>query len=153
MAGRKPKPTALKKLQGNPGKRALNKEEPKPKSEIPTCPHYLSFTAKQEWKRLCKELASLGLLTNLDRSMLAAYCQAYSVWKEAAEKISTEGLMIESPSGYEMQSPYVSILNKQVEIMIKLSAEFGMSPASRTKIKVSKPEEVSPFQAFLNKKA
>ena len=28
MAGRKPKPTALKKLEGNPGKRKLNMKEP-----------------------------------------------------------------------------------------------------------------------------
>ena len=28
MAGRKPKPTAVKKLEGNPGKRKLNKKEP-----------------------------------------------------------------------------------------------------------------------------
>ena len=30
MAGRKPKPTALKKLEGNPGKRKLNTKEPVP---------------------------------------------------------------------------------------------------------------------------
>ena len=30
MAGRKPKPTAIKKLEGNPGKRKLNTKEPIP---------------------------------------------------------------------------------------------------------------------------
>lgn len=30
MAGRKPKPTAVKKLEGNPGKRKLNTKEPIP---------------------------------------------------------------------------------------------------------------------------
>ena len=30
VAGRKPKPTALKKLEGNPGKRKLNTKEPIP---------------------------------------------------------------------------------------------------------------------------
>ena len=32
MAGRKPKPTAVKKLEGNPGKRKLNTKEPVPAS-------------------------------------------------------------------------------------------------------------------------
>ena len=34
MAGRKPKPTALKKLEGNPGKRKLNTKEPIPAKGI-----------------------------------------------------------------------------------------------------------------------
>lgn len=34
MAGRKPKPTAVKKLEGNPGKRKLNSKEPVPAKGI-----------------------------------------------------------------------------------------------------------------------
>ena len=41
MAGRKPKPTAVKKLEGNPGKRKLNMKEPVPAKGMPTCPDWL----------------------------------------------------------------------------------------------------------------
>ena len=41
MAGRKPKPTALKKLEGNPGKRKLNTKEPVPEKGMPDCPKWL----------------------------------------------------------------------------------------------------------------
>lgn len=41
MAGRKPKPTALKKLEGNPGKRKLNTKEPVPAKGMPDCPVWL----------------------------------------------------------------------------------------------------------------
>ena len=41
MAGRKPKPTAVKKLESNPGKRKLNTKEPVPEKEIPACPDWL----------------------------------------------------------------------------------------------------------------
>lgn len=41
MAGRKPKPTAIKELEGNPGKRKLNKKEPKPDKGMPVCPEWL----------------------------------------------------------------------------------------------------------------
>ena len=41
MAGRKPKPTAIKELEGNPGKRKLNKKEPKPEKGMPVCPEWL----------------------------------------------------------------------------------------------------------------
>ena len=49
MAGRKPKPTSLKVLEGNPGKRQLNPNEPKPDASVPKCPAWLSKEAKREW--------------------------------------------------------------------------------------------------------
>ena len=72
MRGRRPKPTRLKVLTGNPGKRPLNTEEPMPEIAIPECPIELGPVAKREWDRLVGELASLRLLTNLDRAALAA---------------------------------------------------------------------------------
>ena len=54
MAGRKPKPTALKKLEGNPGKRKLNTKEPVPAKGMPEGPKWLLPEAKEEWKRLCQ---------------------------------------------------------------------------------------------------
>ena len=74
MRGRKPKPTALKLIEGNPGKRPINGHEPKPPASKPTCPSHLSPTAKAEWKRLAEALHRIGLLTQADRTALAAYC-------------------------------------------------------------------------------
>src|SRR5205085_7950964 len=78
MRGRRPKPTRLKMLTGNPGKRPLNQDEPKPEASIPDCPPELSPAARQEWDRLAAELGALRMLTNLDRAALAAYCTAYA---------------------------------------------------------------------------
>ena len=39
--GRKPKPTAMKELEGNPGKHPLNTSEPKPNKKAPACPKWL----------------------------------------------------------------------------------------------------------------
>lgn len=86
--GRPPKPTHLKVLEGNPGKRALNKNEPRPQAKIPSCPKHLDKEAKVEWKRISKQLLLLGLLTEVDRAALAAYCQAWSRWIYAEEKIN-----------------------------------------------------------------
>jgi phage terminase small subunit len=62
MRGRKPKPTALKLIEGNPGKRPITGSEPKPPSTLPTCPSHLSASAKAEWKRLAHTLNTIGLL-------------------------------------------------------------------------------------------
>ena len=75
MRGRKPLPSNVVRLRGNPGKRRLNDAEPRPAPRIPTCPACLGDEARKEWKRLARELAELGLLTGLDRGLLAAYCQ------------------------------------------------------------------------------
>ena len=80
------------------------------------------------------ELGKLRLLTALDRAALAAYCNAYGLWAEATEAIQKYGTMVKSPSGYPIQSPYVSIANRQAEIMMRIASEFGFTPASRSRI-------------------
>jgi P27 family predicted phage terminase small subunit len=80
------------------------------------------------------QLASLRLITNLDRAALASYCGAYALWAEATEAIQKYGAMVKSPSGYPIQSPYVAIANRQTEIMMRIASEFGFTPASRSRI-------------------
>jgi phage terminase small subunit len=62
------------RLRGNPGKRRLNDAEPRPAPRVPSCPTCLGDEARKEWRRLAKNLGELGLLTGLDRGLLAAYC-------------------------------------------------------------------------------
>lgn len=61
MAGRKTKPTAVKKLEGNPGKRKLNKNEPVPAKGMPACSDWLMPEAKKEWKRLAELMNQMGI--------------------------------------------------------------------------------------------
>jgi P27 family predicted phage terminase small subunit len=91
----------------------------------------------------------LGLLTGLDRNLLAAYCQAHALWTEAVASIARYGTMVKSPNGYPMQSPYVAVANKQVDIMVRIAAELGMTPSSRTRIRVGDKPPEDPFEAFL----
>jgi P27 family predicted phage terminase small subunit len=134
MRSRKPKPNRLKAFTGNPGKRQLNEHEPQPEATIPECPPELGPVAQREWHRLVGELASLRMITNLDRAALAAYCGGYAMWAEATESIQKYGTMVKSPTGYPIQSPFVAIANRQAEIMMRIASEFGFTPASRGRI-------------------
>src|SRR5882757_6193325 len=145
MRGRRPKPTRLKMLTGNPGKRPLNGDEPRPDANIPECPPELGPVARAEWDRLVDELAVLRMLTNLDRAALAAYCGAYALWAEATEAIQKYGVMIKSPQGFPIQSPYLSIANRQAEIMMRIASEFGFTPASRSRISTPSKNEPNLF--------
>ena len=152
MRGRKPLPSNVVKLRGNAGKRPLNDREPRPATAVPSCPSCLSDEAKKEWKRLAAELADLGLLTRIDRGQLAAYCQAHALWVEAVQALGRYGTMVKSPNGYPMQSPYVAVLNRQVDIMTRIAAEFGMTPSSRTRIRVGERPADDPFETFLRQR-
>lgn len=134
LQGRKPKPTALKILEGNPGKRNLNAKEPKPLKKAPKCPAWLDAEAKKEWRRLTKQLEDLGLLTTIDMAAFAGYCQAFARWKEAEEFISKHGTIVKTPSGYWQQVPQVSIAQTYLKIMHKFCEQFGLTPSARSRI-------------------
>ena len=81
--GRKPKPTAMKELEGNPGKHPLNTSEPKPNKKAPACPKWLEPEAKKEWRRLAKQMEAIGILTEVDHP---AAQDIYPVTDAAGEK-------------------------------------------------------------------
>ena len=119
MAGRKPKPTALKVLEGDRGKgrRPLNEHEPIPPKGGVKCPSWLLPEAKKEWKRLAASLEAMGVLTMADLTAFAGYCQAYARWREAEDFITQHGSIFKTPSGYVQQVPQVSIAQQNLKIM------------------------------------
>lgn len=157
MAGRKPKPTYLKLLQGNPGKRELPKNEPKPpkaKGCVPMAPRHLTEPAKRQWRVVAKQLAGANMLTELDVHALALYCEAYVRYRVANVQIEKFGAVVKAPSGWPVQSPFLAIANKALEQMTKLMIEFGMTPSSRSRVHAICPEkEVDPMDAFLARRA
>lgn len=138
--GPAPKPTALKVAQGNPGKRALNANEPKPDATMPQCPRWLNKAARGEWQRVARRLHNAGVLTYVDRGVLAVYCQAYGRLVEAETELRLRGDVIETTNGNLVQSPYLQIANRAMDQMVRAAKELGMTPASRSSIKIDKPE-------------
>jgi len=149
--GPRPSPTQLKKLRGNPGRRPLPKDEPKPrqKTGLPRAPSFLDKTAKKEWRRMVKELHPIGLLTNIDLTAFAAYCTTYSIWMDAVLQVQKHGPLIKAQSGFPMQSPYLQIQNKAQGEMRKWLVEFGMSPSSRSRVVATPEKKSDPVEDWL----
>jgi P27 family predicted phage terminase small subunit len=151
MRGRKPVPTALRIIRGNPGKRRLNTNEPKPRACVPECPDHLDDEAKREWKRITPELLAAGLLTAVDRAALAAYCQSWSRWVKLERKVRGNGEVLWDPQGEKFYpNPHLGALNKALRQMHEFLSEFGMTPASR--VRLGSPTAVpaaDPFEEFL----
>src|SRR5215472_13819257 len=138
MRGRRPIPTHLKLVTGNPGKRRLNEAEPALVTGVPSPPPALSEIARKEWRRVAKRLHAIGILTTIDRGALAAYCQAYGRWQQAEIALAAEGdLVISTRDGNLIQNPLVGIANKSMADMVRYAVEFGMTPSSRSRIKAA----------------
>lgn len=159
--GPAPKPTNLKVLEGNPSKRSLNENEPKPKvpDKIPDPPPWLSSYAKKEWNRVAPQLHKLGLLTEIDIAALASYCQSYDRLIRAEKAIRAHekehgSLLFTTETGYAQQIPEIGIANSAMKNIKVFAAEFGMTPSSRSSLNVEKPDtEVNPFIKFMNRGA
>jgi len=103
---------------------------------LPRCPPHLNAIARKEWRRLASALHSVGILTVVDRAALAAYCQAWARWVEAEEHLAKGPPLIKTPSGYVQQSPWLTVANKQLEIMGRFMAELGLSPSARARLRL-----------------
>jgi P27 family predicted phage terminase small subunit len=143
MAGRRPKPTALKLAQGNPGKRKLNELEPTPEMVDPLVPEYLSKPARRWWELLSPMLYRLKVLTEADQLALAMLCEQAAQADEATRILRRGGIMVKKQlydrSGKKVGTvPVINpVFKVQLESMKQLKAfltEFGMSPASRAKV-------------------
>lgn len=145
MRGRKPLPTNLKVLKGTLRKdRLLN--EPQPEICIPDPPSVLDEIALEEWHSISVLLYEQGLLTELDRAMLAGYCTTFSRWVKAEAALKKSAMLIKTSKNSLVQNPLISISNKSMELMHMFLSEFGMSPSSRTRINVLTKAKSSRFK-------
>lgn len=162
MKGRRPLPTATKQMRGNPGKRRLNDQEPKPELVLPQAPGHLGKFARLEWERVTPLLYNLGLLTGVDLAALEAYCEAYGRYKAQSNLLNDEDEIIETTNGNKIQNPRIGLVNTLRKQVVVLAAEFGMTPSSRSRLHViiepekpQDPEEalaVSLFRGALSRK-
>jgi P27 family predicted phage terminase small subunit len=154
MAGRNPKPTALKLLQGNPGRRPINQSEPRPDAGTPDMPEGLSDAAEAEWQRILPILAKMRVLTVADSSTIAGYCQSRADWLEAQAEIALYGITVAEPivsragdvlGERRKKNPAVTVASDAKKMMRAFASDLGLSPASRTRVH-SQPEDAKPGQ-------
>ena len=148
MVGRPRKPTALKILQGDFDKdpQRQNHNEPVTDSLSPDCPEYLLGDAREEWLRLSVELGGIKVLSTVDRSALEQYCQTYGYWRDCCRDIAKRGLFIHTPimdrggnqvATQTVENPAANAARKYGDQIQRLLAQFGLTPAARTRSKGS----------------
>lgn len=157
--GRKPEPTQLKILRGNPGCRPINKAEPQPPTDGVVMPSHLGAVAVGKWNELLPLLQAVRVMTRADIEALARYCDTYEWWLATRAKLKAEGdtypiLNDKGDVKYIAQRPEVSIANKLATQLRQLESDFGLSPAARTSLKVEPDaKEESTLAKFLARRA
>lgn len=134
----KPTPTKLKLVRGNPGKRAVNRDEP----DLPAvegareAPAWLPEVARAEYARVLPLLTASRVLTEGDLRVLEAYALSYSEMVAATELVQKLGRVATAPkSGFEVSAPWVAQQRSAVAMLLKCAAELGLTPSARTKVK------------------
>ena len=139
--GPQPTPTAVLAARGS-WRAAARKGEPQPKVCVPKPPTWLSDDGRRFWREIAGMLAELGVMTEADKYPLALLVDALAQYLAARESVTTDGKLDPekatwtTDNGAVCQHPCVGIMNKAWDRVLKLSREFGMTPASRTGIAV-----------------
>lgn len=140
--GRNSVPASVHLMRGNPSKLSAAELQgdnaPRIPFEIPSCPAHLGTAARVEWKRITPLLVTSGLLTQLDRAAIAAYCQAWGEWavlelrmKDLLKEKGADALIDRTPSGYKQVSALAQARDRALDRMLRFAKEFGLTPASR----------------------
>lgn len=133
--GPKPKPTALRMIEGHPNPRGDNPDEPQPIG-TPICPDYLSKDAATMWQSIMSSMPP-GMITIADAPLLEAYCEAYAAHKAACEALNRDAdLLGQKLTVNDRPSPYLKIRSDAARTMISIATRLGLSPADRSGLKL-----------------
>src|SRR6476619_2380637 len=133
MRGPPKRPTHLKVLEGNPGKRRLNKDEPQPTAPIRLPPDHLSPLQKSMWREVVRAMPE-GLYTQADRGTLERYCVSWAGYRELTEQIQSIGVLCRGREGQIVRNPLFICRGQVADDMHRCACELGLTPASRTRI-------------------
>jgi P27 family predicted phage terminase small subunit len=137
-------PYELARLRGFPGKQRKRPPgaQPARTEQVPEPPDFLMPAAKAEWARLAPEAHALGLLTALDVTLFAVYCQSVGRWmaaedllvkavaEAAADGDDGGGLAVAGSKGGAVINPVLKIAVQAARDVCRYAAEFGFTPAS-----------------------
>lgn len=141
--GPKPKPAALRLIQSEGEEERKGLRRIQVTGGVPSPPSWLHKEALVEWKRLGQALADQGLLSEFDRGAFAAYCQAWGtvamleaelakIRKDSDDPLA--GIAIKTAGGNLVHHPLSTTIAKARAEMVKIAAEFGLTPSSRARL-------------------
>jgi P27 family predicted phage terminase small subunit len=146
--GPRPKPSALKRLEGTYRPDRAAPAEVQAPAGVPEPPIPLDAESMKAWAILTGHLQLLGLLSTVDGHTLAGLCRAVSKAVAADAILAAEGLLTVNRFGDKVEHPAVSISRQAWADVRAFGTEFGLSPASRTRIGAAPKTKTDDAESF-----
>jgi P27 family predicted phage terminase small subunit len=140
MGLRGPAPTPTKILEVRGSWRAKEREgEPRfPEARL-SAPSWLGKEAKAEWKRVVNACAPLGILADVDRATLVAYCETWDEYCRLTRAIARRDRLARDVGQEEAPAESLELTLSQrhraATQLVRLAGQFGFSPAARARVK------------------
>lgn len=150
--GRKPKPVARKKAAGNPGKRAINNDEPDfgLVTDI-EAPEWIVGAGRDMWERVAPLLLKQKVLQVTDLHNVEVFCMAYGNWRAASADVATNGVVVSGATGGPIKNPALTALAEAAKQMVTFGSMLGLDPASRQRLIGGGNKKVdNPFGKLIN---
>ena len=153
------KPTALKQLEGTYRKDRAVTNEVQPTIEVGLAPPAdLNEWGAKYWTDIMSEYGKIGLITKVDVGALHSVCYWFGLMNEAADIVSAKGLEVQVEKHTQRgdivmvteTNPMIAVADKAFKNYIAMCKEFGLTPASRTKISAPTKTDKDEFAEFDN---
>lgn len=82
------------------------------------------------WQTQSRVLMDRKLLTIDHGPLLLAYCNSFSLYLEAENAISSQGLTVDTPMGGMKKNPSVNVRQDALASMVRIGSLLGLDPLS-----------------------
>ncbi|QGP57438.1 putative phage terminase, small subunit, P27 family (plasmid) [Piscirickettsia salmonis] len=136
--GRKPKPTRLKKITGNAGKRKLNEHEPELMEGRAICPSYLKAEKAKAFRFVVDCLENMQIKTAAFQFILESFAFSYGEWRTMSDIVDQQGATFETTTqaGETMyrSRPEVAQRNEAWKQVKASLSELGLTPTAISRL-------------------
>lgn len=139
-----PAPKIINDLKGDTHGRRRHEHEPEPLPGAPEMPEHLDEIAQAKWHEMTGTLSAMNLLSKSDRGMLEAMCVCYSRWRKAIAETQEKGEYVLGKNGFPCHAPWANLVTSLGDQLKKYEDSFGLSPASRSRMRTALAEKTVP---------
>lgn len=153
--GPRPRSLEMHRLAGNPSKLNLDhreRTEPRPPEGGIEPPSWLEGPSLEKWHEMLPIVQGMKVMTSADVDALGRYCVLHEMLVEAVASVRRDGvtMVVNEATGRRAQNPAVVIARGAAADLLRLGAEFGLTPSSRSVLEVDNGESAESVRAWLD---